>query len=304
MNETPKWLHSSAPRYPGVTTLKAVPLAELVPLIDWSFFFRAWEMKGRYPEILQGTDAKAEEAHRLYADGQIMLQKIITENQFEARAVIGFFPVQRKGDSLDVLPLPCDCGVPHSENPIAKLHFLRQQIPLSAEAPCRSLADYFNPKEKDWIGLFALSVGFGVDSFCAQFRNADDSYSAILAQSLADRLTEAFAEKLHADVRQKYWGYAPDPDVNFGIRPAPGYPACPDHTEKGTLWQLLQVEERIGIRLTESYMMLPVSSICGYYMAHPKSTYFSVGKLGDDQVRDYAARKGWDEATARKWLVR
>lgn len=260
------WNHSPAPRQPGVHVFKAEPLEALVPLIDWKFFLMAW-----------GVQKNKERSEELLKEGRAFLDKIIAERLLEARAVIGFFQVERQGDSLGVLGT--------SET----LHFLRQQVATTNDKPLRSLADYFSPKEPDWIGLFALSVGFGVEEFKSRSDQQDDVYSGMLLHTLSARLTEAYAEKLHQDVMKKYWGYAPE--EAFGIRPAPGYPACPDHSEKRTIWNLLHPDKAIGIELTESDMMLPDCSTCGYYMAHPKSRYFSVGKIGADQQKDYEERK-------------
>lgn len=298
------WSHSPAPKMPGIHVLKAYPLAELVPFIDWTYFFLAWKLKGIYPKILEGDSPVAEEARKLFADGKAMLQKIVSGNLLEARAVFGVFPVERHGDSAEVFNIPCDCGCVPAVKRIAMFHFLRQQEPSEKESPLRSLADFLSPKERDWMGLFALSAGFGAKNLQIKYKTAGDPYSELLVQSLAARLTEAFAEKLHREVGTKYWGYVPATSAFFGIRPAPGYPSCPDHSEKATLWKLLNVTERTGMRLTETYMMDPDCSICGYYFAHPKSRYFGIGSVGEDQLADYARRKDVSVDEARRWIAR
>jgi len=260
------WKYSPAPKKEGVHVLVGEPLENLVPWIDWKYFLMAW-----------GVQKDKEQSEQLLKEGRTFLDKIISERLLEARAVIGFYRVRRIGDSLDL----------YETNEM--LHFLRQQVEQDKDAPLRSLADYFSPYDSDWIGLFALSVGFGVEAFQKESASKEDIYSGMLLHTLSARLTEAYAEKLHRDVMKDYWGYAPNEP--FGIRPAPGYPACPDHTEKRTFWRLLHPDERVGIQLTESDMMLPDCSICGYYMAHPQSRYFSVGPIGEDQQKEYEERK-------------
>jgi len=305
------YLHAPKPSFSGIRVFKNIPLESLVPFIDWGMYYMAWDLKGRYHELLQAQTPAGEEARRLSADAQAMLERIITGRKIHAHAVVGFWPVRRQGDSLDVLMPPCDCGVPHPPTAaVAKLHFLRQQIAPAGE-PLRSLADFFNPRQEDWIGLFAVTAGDGADRYAAEYQAKGDDYSSIVVKLLADRLAEALAEKMHYDVRRELWGYSPSEPFELermlagdyqGIRPAPGYPACPDHTEKGTLWQLLDAEKRLGMRLTESYAMDPAASVCGYYIAHPRSTYFGVGKIGNDQLADYAARKGMPTAEMTRWL--
>jgi len=305
--------HAPKPSYTGIRVFKNIPLEDIVPYIDWGMYYMAWDLKGRYHELLLADTIAGEEARRLQKDAQTMLDRIITGRKIHAHAVVGFWPVQRHGDSLDIYPPPCDCGLPACThgNPIAQLHFLRQQI-APADEPLRSLADFFNPQREDWIGLFAVTAGDGADRYAATWKDRGDDYSAIVVKLLADRLAEALAEKMHYETRRTLWGYAPDENFDLermlkgeyqGIRPAPGYPACPDHTEKATLWQLLDAEKRLGMRLTESFAMDPAASVCGYYIAHPRSSYFGIGKIGEDQLADYAQRKGFEVETMRKWLA-
>lgn len=306
------YLHAPKPAFYGNRVFQNIPLESLVPFIDWGMYYMAWDLKGRYHELMTADSAAGEEARRLDKDARAMLERIVVGRKLRAHAVIGFWPVRRQGDSLDVLPPPCDCGLPvcASGTPVAQLHFLRQQI-AAEDAPLRSLADFFNPRQPDCIGLFAVTAGDGADRYAEEFRAKGDDYSAIVVKLLADRLAEALAEKMHYDVRREHWGYAPDEAFDLGkmlagdyqgIRPAPGYPACPDHTEKATLWKLLDAEKRLGMRLTESFAMEPAASVSGYYIAHPRSTYFGIGKIGQDQLADYAARKGMPVDEMRKWL--
>lgn len=291
-----KWLHSPAPAEPGVQTLSA-DLADLVPFIDWKYFLYAWGFPLNLA-VLDEDSEKGEEARRLMEDGKKFLQEAVERKYFEARAVIGIFPVVRNGDDVTVVGASGEAPASATET----IHFLRQQNPTEESPVCRSLADFLTPKGPDWLGMFAASVGFGVDEFAVQCKKDGDAYRAMLAETISGRLTEAYSEKLHRDVIHKHWGYAPHRE--FGIRPAIGYPSAPDHTEKAAPWRLLDVENRIGMKLTESYMMWPMNSVCGYYFAHPRSVYFSVGKLGEDQLEDYARRKNWDLETAKKWLGR
>ncbi|MDR1760210.1 MAG: hypothetical protein LBR60_06765 [Fibrobacter sp.] len=277
------WERSPKPREPGVHVFREIPLESLLPFADWNYFYFAWKVP-----------AASEEALRLKEEAEEMFRKIVRERATEARAVIGFFPVQRNGDSLKVY------AAEDSRKELAELHFLRQQE--SAAGTFKSLADYFNPHLEDWIGLFAVSAGLGIGEFQKDLEARGDSYGALLAKTLTDRLTEALSEKMHRDVMRSYWGYLPENAEPFGIRPAPGYPACPDSSELRTIWKLLSPEENIGIRLTENCMMLPLSSTSGYYIAHPQSRYFSIGKIGEDQLRDYAARKGISVEEVKKWL--
>ncbi|MCF0215936.1 MAG: hypothetical protein HUK21_05640 [Fibrobacteraceae bacterium] len=288
----PRWVHSPAPQNEGVLVLQE-SLENLVPFIDWSYFLYAWHFPCSL-KILDEDSSRGEEARRLLQDGKNFLQQIVERKMCEARSVVGLFPVTRQGDDVLVQQSVCD-------DPVT-FHFLRQQHNLML--PCRSLVDFLSPKCTDYMGFFALSAGFGVKEGRDRLKSAGDDYSAILLETLSGRLTEAYSTKLHLDVIQKYWGYGEHLTAAnaFGIRPAIGYPSIPDHTEKQTLWRLLKVKENIGIELTDSFMMMPLNSACGYYFAHPKSSYFSVGKIGMDQLKDYAERKGWSLETARTWL--
>ncbi|MBC9823411.1 methionine synthase [Terrabacter sp. MAHUQ-38] len=288
-----------------VKVFRDYPLGELRRYIDWQPFFNAWEMKGSFPDVLNNP-ASGQAARKLYDDAQAMLDRIVEERWLQANGVIGFFPANSVGDDTEVYLDD------ERTEPVAVLHHLRQQGDHRAGVPNRSLADYVAPKgTKDWIGGFAVTAGLGGAERVAAFKSALDDYNAILLESLADRLAEAFAERLHERVRKEFWGYAPDEHLDnvalikeqyAGIRPAPGYPACPEHTEKQTLWRLLDVENNTGITLTESMAMAPGASVSGWYFSHPQSQYFVVGRLGRDQVQDYADRKGWTLAEAERWL--
>nr|WP_307781296.1 methionine synthase [Agilicoccus flavus] len=288
-------------------TFEEYPLAELREYIDWQPFFNAWEMKGRFPDILNNP-ATGEAATRLWEDAQAMLDRVVDEGWLTANGVIGFFPATAVGDSIELYRDEDRAQV------ATTLHHLRQQGQHRAGVPSRSLADYVAPKDAgkdDWVGGFAVTAGLGAGDRIAAFKAELDDYSGILLESLADRLAEAFAERLHERVRREFWGYAPDEQLEAdaliaekyrGIRPAPGYPACPDHTEKETLFDLLDVTERTGIELTESMAMWPGAAVSGWYFSHPDSQYFVVGRVGQDQVEDYAKRKNWSMAEAEKWL--
>ncbi|HET8959969.1 methionine synthase [Nocardioides sp.] len=295
-----------APKQPGVHVLDDYDLAELRDYIDWQPFFNAWEMKGKFPDILNNPGT-GEQARKLYDDAQEMLDRLIEEKWVTARAVFGFFPARAVGDDIELLDESGD-------EVRTVLHQLRQQGEHRAGVPNRSLSDFVAPKESgltDHVGAFAVTAGIGLEEKVREFRDALDDYSAIMAEALADRLAEALAERLHERVRTEFWGHENDEDLSNeeliaerykGIRPAPGYPACPDHTEKQTLWELLDVEESVGIKLTESMAMWPGAAVSGYYYSHPESQYFVVGRLARDQVEDYAKRKGWTLAEAERWL--
>ena len=297
------------PGFLGVHALDDYPLAELVEYIDWTPFFQAWELRGRYPAIFSDPQS-GETAQHLFNDAQVMLNKIISEHWLKARAVIGFFAANRSGD--DDITLYMD---DRREQRLMTLHHLRQQAPKPAGKSHRCLADWVAPSDSgvaDYLGGFAVTTGIGIEERVMAFERDHDDYSAILLKALADRLAEAFAERLHERVRQEFWGYAADETLgnddliaeNYrGIRPAPGYPACPDHTEKGLLWQLLEVERNAGIYLTGNFAMTPTAAVSGWYFSHPEARYFGVGKLDRDQVADYARRKGWTLAEAEKWLA-
>ncbi|MGQ0619786.1 MAG: methionine synthase [Panacagrimonas sp.] len=296
-----------------VKVLRDYPLAELREYIDWQPFFIAWEMKGKFPELLNNP-ATSDVARKLYADAQTMLDRIIEGKWISASGVIGLFPANQVGGD--------DVAIYADETyatEIARLHNLRQQGEHRAGVPNRSLADYIAPRESglhDYVGAFAVTAGIGCAERVEAFKKANDDFSAILLESLADRLAEAFAERLHQRVRKEFWGYVPDEHLDNqslidekyiglggGIRPAPGYAACPEHTEKATLFKLLDVENNIGITLTESMAMWPAAAVSGWYYAHPESQYFVLGRINKDQVEDYAQRKGWDLRTAEKWLA-
>jgi 5-methyltetrahydrofolate--homocysteine methyltransferase len=295
----------------GVSVFPDYPLAELRGYIDWQPFFIAWEMKGRYPQILN-SPTKGEAARRLWADAQAMLDQAIREGWIRAHGVAGLFPANQV-DGEDLVLYDDDTRTTE----LARLHHLRQQTQHEEGVPNRSLADFVAPRPdaggvEDYVGAFAVTAGLGSSEKVAEFKKANDDYNAILLESLADRLAEAFAERLHERVRKDLWGYAPREHLDVeelikehyrGIRPAPGYPACPDHTEKETLWRLLDAERTTGIVLTESYAMWPGASVSGWYFAHPDSRYFAVGRINRDQVADYARRKGWTLRQAEKWLA-
>ncbi|XVX22101.1 methionine synthase [Actinomycetota bacterium] len=290
-----------------VVVLRDYPLTELRDYIDWGPFFLAWEMKGRFPDILNNP-ATAEAATRLYEDAQAMLDRLTDEGWLTANGVCGLFPAAAVGDDIEIYTDDSRSQVR------ASLRMLRQQGQHREGVPNRSLADFVAPSDAglaDHVGAFAVTAGTGVTDRIMAFKAEHDDYSAILLEALADRLAEAFAERLHQRVRQEFWGYAADETLDndaliaerySGIRPAPGYPACPDHTEKSTLWELLDVNARAGIELTEHMAMWPGASVSGWYFSHPQSQYFVVGRLGPDQVADYAERKGWTTAEAERWL--
>jgi 5-methyltetrahydrofolate--homocysteine methyltransferase len=295
------------PTTPGITVFEDYDLSELREYIDWQPFFNAWEMKGKFPDILNNP-ASGETARKLYDDAQEMLDKAIAEKWLTANGVIGLFPANAVGDDIEVYTDDS------RETVRCVIHNLRQQGQHREGVPNRSLGDFVAPKETglaDHVGGFAVTAGLGSQDKVKEFKDQLDDYSAILLESIADRLAEAFAERLHQRVRQEHWGFVPDEHLAneeliaekyTGIRPAPGYPACPEHTEKATLWELLDVEENAGIELTDSMAMWPGASVSGWYFSHPQSQYFVVGRLGHDQVEDYARRKGWTMAEAERWL--
>lgn len=296
------------PSFIGTRSFSSYSLAELVDYIDWTPFFQAWELAGRFPAILE-DGVVGEAARSLYADARKMLDRIVTENWFTANATIGFWPANAQGD--DILVYADEART----TPIATLHSLRQQLDKREGRANAALSDFIAPVASgvaDYIGGFVVTAGIGEDVIADKFKAERDDYSSIMVKALADRLAEAFAERMHARVRREFWGYAPDENLSAddlilekyqGIRPAPGYPAQPDHTEKATLFELLDAEASAGVTLTESFAMWPGSSVSGLYFSHPQSAYFGVGKIERDQVEDYAARKGWDVATAERWLA-
>jgi 5-methyltetrahydrofolate--homocysteine methyltransferase len=297
------------PSFLGLRTLNNYPLETLVPHIDWTPFFQAWELAGRYPAILQ-DEVVGEAASSLFRDAQAMLKKIVEQKWLTANAIIGLFPANTVNS--DDVEIYADWS---RSKVLMTYHTLRQQTVKPMGRPNLSLADFIAPRESDIpdaIGLFAVSAGFGIDERVHAFEAANDDYSAIILKALADRLAEAFAEHMHARVRREFWGYASDENLDNnqlideqykGIRPAPGYPACPDHTEKGPLFALLEAEKRTGIIVTESYAMVPTAAVSGFYFSHPESTFFAVGKIGKDQVEDYAKRKEWTMEEAERWLA-
>jgi 5-methyltetrahydrofolate--homocysteine methyltransferase len=294
------------PSFTGVHVLDNFPLATLRKYIDWSPFFHAWGLKGIYPRILD-DERQGAEARKVFDEGNALLDTIIEKNLIIARGVYGLFPANAAGDDVE---LYTDCK---REEMLTRFHFLRQQANREGSEPCRSLADFIAPKEtglRDHLGAFAVTTGIGLKEVCDRFRADHDDYNAIMAEALADRLAEAFAECLHKRVRDE-WGYGREETFTpedliqekyRGIRPAAGYPACPDHTEKGPLWSLLDVQANTGIMITESFAMWPGSSVSGLYFAHPKSRYFSLGKIDHDQVVDYHERKGMSVAEVERWL--
>ncbi|HID49081.1 MAG TPA: methionine synthase, partial [Chromatiales bacterium] len=307
------------PQLPGLQRFDAMPLEFLVPYIDWTPFFHTWELKGSWPKILDDPD-KGEHARQLYADAQAMLRQIVEEKWLRARAVVGLFPANTVGD--DDIEVYTD----ESRQTVrTTLHHLRQQTERPPGKPNRCLADFLAPKESgkaDYLGAFVVTAGIGIDEHVKRFEAGHDDYRSIMLKALADRLAEAFAEHMHDRVRHINWGYeqgdwSPDYGLkseNFdgdklvredyvGIRPAPGYPACPDHTEKPLLWELLDAEANCGVRLTESYAMWPAASVSGWYFSHPESSYFGVGKINRDQVEDYARRKRMSVAEIERWLA-
>jgi 5-methyltetrahydrofolate--homocysteine methyltransferase len=295
------------PTFTGTRSFVAYDLAELARHIDWTPFFATWELVGRFPDILE-DEIVGEAARPLYADAQEMLAKIIAEKALEARGVVGFWPANADGD--DVVVYADESRTAE----IGRLHTLRQQMVKSGEGANLALSDFVAPvgTQPDWIGGFAVTAGHGEMALARRYKDAGDDYNAILATALADRLAEAFAEALHRRVRTELWAYAPDEAFDLdlligekyrGIRPAPGYPAQPDHTEKATLFRLLDAEAATGMELTESYAMNPPASVSGLYFAHPDAHYFGVGRVEEDQVADYARRKGWDLKTAERWLA-
>jgi len=297
------------PDFIGVRSLRNYPLEKLVPFIDWTPFFQAWELSGRFPAILQ-DEVVGEAASNLYRDAQAMLKKIVEQKWLGANAVFGLFPANRvDADDIEIY------GDKGRKRVAMTFHNLRQQTTKPAGRPNLCLADFIAPRETgipDFIGAFAVTAGLGIDARVKAFEEAHDDYSAIILKALADRLAEAFAEHMHWRVRREFWGFGKDENLSTnqlvdeeyrGIRPAPGYPACPDHTEKGPLFEMLKAPENAGIIVTESYAMVPTAAVSGFYFSHPEADYFAVGKIGKDQVEDYAKRKGWALEEAERWLA-
>jgi 5-methyltetrahydrofolate--homocysteine methyltransferase len=297
------------PAFLGTRTFEDYPLQELVPYIDWMPFFNAWEFAGKFPDILT-DEIIGEAATNLYADAKRMLATLIAEKWLQARAVVGFFPANCVGDD--------DINVYADESRQAvqlRLHNLRQQKSKPQDQAQLCLSDFVAPAHSgraDYIGAFAVTAGIGIDAHVARFEAQHDDYSSIMLKALADRLAEALAERLHERARREFWGYAPREQLDNaglireeyqGIRPAPGYPACPDHTEKAALWRLLDAERNASLHLTESFAMLPTAAVSGFYFSHPRAHYFGVGKIDRDQVANYAQRKGFTMNEAERWLA-
>lgn len=293
------------PAFTGIKVFNNISLAAIRPFIDWTFFFHAWKISGKYPAILDHPE-KGAEAKKLYDDANQMLDTIILENWIEAKAVIGLFPAKSEKEDVVIYdPIV-------SSQQLATFHFLRNQKQKSDGTPNTCLADFISPNNDDTLGMFVVSAGFGIEKWIQQFEAAHDHYNSIMIKLLADRLAEALAEMMHAKVRKEYWAYESDAEIDFdklikedfqGIRPAPGYPACPEHAEKEILFKMLDVENNIGVTLTENYSMYPAASVCGFYFSHPQSHYFNVGKISKEQVSDYAQRKGVSIETVEKWLA-
>jgi 5-methyltetrahydrofolate--homocysteine methyltransferase len=297
------------PSFLGIKSFADYSFQELAACIDWSPFFHAWELAGKYPKILE-DEVVGEEARKLLIDAQAMLRRVIEEKWLEARAVIGFFPANTIND--DDIELYTDES---RKEVLTTLHHIRQQMARRGGQPNYCLADFIAPKETgvaDYIGAFAVTAGLGIDERLQEFARHHDDYNSILLKAIADRLAEAFAERMHERVRKEFWGYAPEETLTNeelinesyrGVRPAPGYPACPDHTEKATLWQLIEPDKNAGIILTESYAMVPTAAVSGWYFSHPESRYFGTGKIQKDQVEDYASRKGIGVEKTERWLM-
>ncbi len=296
------------PTFLGLKTFDDYDLQELVDYIDWTPFFHTWELAGKYPKIMD-DEVVGEQARHLFADAQEMLQKIVDEKWLTARAVIGFFPANSFDDDILVF------SDESRDEVVTVLHHLRQQLAKPPERPNWCLSDFLAPVEtevKDYIGAFAVTTGIGIEEHVQRFEAAHDDYSSIMLKALADRLAEAFAERMHERVRREFWAYAADEKLTNaqliaeeyqGIRPAPGYPACPDHTEKQTLWELIEPDRNAGVEITDSFAMYPASSVSGWYFSHPKSQYFGTGKIQRDQVEDYAERKNLEKQVVERWLA-
>jgi len=305
------WKQASitTPSFLGTKIFKSFDLSEIRKRIDWSPFFSVWEIPGEFPEILKDPK-RQDEAQKLFDDANSLLDEIVSKKLLNAHAVVGFFPANSIGDDIELY-------TDDTRNKVLTVfHSLRQQSAKHvANAPFLALSDFVAPKNsdvKDYIGTFAVTAGIGIEKTIATLEKKENDYHIIMIKALADRLAEAFAETMHELTRKKLWGYAPQESLDNealircayrGIRPAHGYPACPDHTEKSLLFDLLQVEKNTGITLTENYAMIPAASICGLYFAHPKSKYFALGKINKDQIEDYAARKSMSVPTVEKWLA-
>jgi 5-methyltetrahydrofolate--homocysteine methyltransferase len=295
------------PEFLGARQLCDVALTEIVPFIDWTPFFAVWELRGTYPRIFENPDWGAK-AREVWDEAQATLRQLVDGGKLKARAAYGFVPAATVGDDVEIYADESRSGL------LGTLHTLRQQAVRADGLPALALADFVAPREAqlpDWVGVFAVTAGLGAEELVARHERDNDPYAAIMVKALADRLAEALAEWLHQRARRE-WGYGKDEALAVdelirekyrGIRPAPGYPACPDHTEKRLLFDLLGGEEKVGIRLTESFAMLPAASVCGFYFSHPQARYFALGKIGRDQVEDYHRRKGMDLASVERWLA-
>jgi 5-methyltetrahydrofolate--homocysteine methyltransferase len=307
---SPKWVKESIevpdPNYLGVSVLDDIPLEEIVEYFDWSPFFWSWQLKGKYPAIFERADM-GEQAKVLFDDAAPILQRIIDEKLFGCRAIVGLWPANSIGDDVEIYETE------QRDSPLATFHFLRRQQKIISQEVQYCLSDYVAPKDSaigDYLGAFAVTSGFEVDALAKTFEDKGDDYSSIIVKALGDRFAEATAEYAHRKVRE-WWGFGLNENLNNeerieeryqGIRPASGYPSQPDHTEKDAIWDVLQVENAIGIQLTESRAMNPGGSVSGLYFSHPESSYFNLGRLDRDQVEDYALRKGWSAEEAEKWL--
>jgi 5-methyltetrahydrofolate--homocysteine methyltransferase len=323
---------SVQPSFLGVKYFEDYSLEEIAKYIDWTPFFSTWQLSGKYPKIFD-NEVVGKEAKKLFDDAQALLNEIIANKSLTAKAALGFFPANSYGDDVilhdfqaETQEVPCEKHGSHAHvrytiekkdalsDPSAWLHHLRQQGQKAANLPNRCLSDFVAPLtsgETDFVGAFAVTTGIGIEALLEKYERQHDDYNSIMVKALADRLAEAFAELMHERVRREYWGYAGQENLSneeliaekyVGIRPAPGYPACPDHTEKKRLFELLDAEKQIGIQLTESYAMYPASAVSGFYFSHPESTYFALGKIAKDQVEDYAERKGMDVKEVERWL--
>jgi 5-methyltetrahydrofolate--homocysteine methyltransferase len=287
----------------GVQVLKQISLKELLPYLDWQPFFISWDLHGKFPEILK-DDKVGEQARHVYEDAQKMIEMIIAKQMFKAKGIFGLFEANTV-DEDDIL-------ITKNKQEIARFRTLRQQLHKKEGIPSYALADFIAPvkETQDYMGAFCVAI-FGADKLAEKYKETHDDYNAILVQAIADRFAEAFAEYLHKQIRIKHWGYSSNETLKnedlikeayTGIRPAPGYPACPDHLEKDTIWELLDVEKVIGVSLTESKAMWPAAAVSGYYFANPEARYFGLGKIKEDQVIDYANRKGISKEVAMRWL--
>ncbi len=296
------------PKFIGSRTFRDYPLEDLREYIDWTPFFQTWQLKGKYPDILEDPNL-GETATNLFNDAQQMLDRLIAEKKLHANAVIGFWPAN-SADHDDIVVYRDD----DRKAELTRLHHLRQQTDKPNTQPNYCLADYIAPGDsgvEDYIGAFVVTAGLGAAEIAQQYEEVGDDYNAIMVKALADRLAEAFAERMHELVRTEYWGYAAGEDLDSealikeayqGIRPAPGYPACPDHTEKETLFELLDATREANVTLTENFAMMPAASVSGFYFSHPDARYFGIGKIDRDQVESYAERKGISVEEAERWL--